>query len=1171
MPRLEMFLFGHPQIKIDSAPLDTDRRKAVAMLAYLAVTARPHTREQLAALFWPDYDHDSAFAYLRRTLWELNNALGKGWLAAGRETIALPRSEELWLDTAAFESLARASSDRSAALAQAASLYRDDFLAGFYVADTPPFEEWQLQQSEYFRRELGRVLERLVEAHGLEGGFETALPQAQRWLGLDPLNENAHRAVMRLYAGLGDRAGLRRQYEACTKILKEQLGVPPQRETVELYQHLIKGPQAQAALRQPAQPDDGGQPAPAAVAERPAPPQTAILHLPALPTPFIGRRPELQQVKELLLDPSHRLIALVGPGGTGKTRLSIQAASEIAGAFIDGAWFVPLAALQSPDGLVPAIAKALAFTFYKEEERPRQQLLDYLHEKELLLILDNFEHLLGEEALKLVADLLNTAKKLKLMVTSRVRLNVSGEQLYFVTGMRTPEPAAAAGWSNPEEEAQEFSGLALFLDRARRVKPTFRLEPDNLAHVAGICRLVEGLPLGIELAAAWLELLSPQEIAAEIRRSLDFLESSASDVPDRQRSIRAVFESSWKLLDEGEQQAFLYLCAFPGTFSKEAAQAVCGASLRTLLGLANKSWLGQTGKARYLLHPLLRQYGLQRLQADKAGWQTAMQRHAEFYAGFVETQALAQRTAQQITALDAVSEELESNISLAWDWLIAQGQFNVLVDRMLTGLFHFCLIRGRVEEIINLTKRARLALPRSEDRATLRQRTILETVGINFEAGWLIYEDRPKERLEELWQRVIEPTQAGEPALAVDLGFWQLILIVNYLSHIHFDQGANRLQAALPLIESDPDPWQKGYGYYLLSASYYGENQLALRELYAGKALAIFRQMGVIHEQGVVLQLLGDVAWRKLDAELFFNYKRLAMALYQQVGDFLGIGFIWFELAEIHLALGQTEQAFNAYQERRKLYEKIGNRRMIGMSLSWESLAASRYKDLDYAMQTRRRSLEISLEVGNHNDIAWHTWELGELYRLQGDYDQARFWYQEALPLFEKLQDATMLSYYQRGFGDIALCQKQWAEAERCFRQALWHLDAEQRDISLWGHAYMLSGLARALVRLGKLAEAGIRLRLALAMAREWAGPDVKFVPLLGHAELFAAQGKTEKAAELAAFIAHHPASWHETKKLAWAVLEAAGQELSAAALQEARKQGESMQIEEAIAQAIDG
>ena len=594
MSRLKIALLGAPEIIVDGALVKSDRRKAVALLAYMAVTGKTHSRDHLAALLWPDYDQSSAYAYLRRTVWELNKVLGKGWIEAGRDTIAMLPSPDLWLDTTAFQEGTQDASDPVAGLEDAISLYRGDFLEGFAVADTATFEEWQFEQAEYFRRLFSGALEELVRALNLGGDFETALLYARRWLALDTLNEPAHCAVIRTLAGMGDRTGAIRQYETCIQILNDELGIEPLPETSELYGSILRGEISAGQRTETAQ-----------VPDHPPPPDAGenVMHLPSPPTPFIGRRPEVEQVKKLVLSPDHRLVTLTGPGGTGKTRLSIQAASELGDAFRDGIYFARLSPVQSADRVIPALAKALDFTFFLEEERPRQQLLDYLCDKQLLIVMDNFEHLL--EASVLVKDILTKAAGVKVIATSRVRLNIQGEQLFQVGGMRTPDASEINDWDDPEEQARPFSAVQLFLDRARRVQPDFTLTSQNTGPVMEICRLVRGMPLGLELASTWLELLTPQEIAAEIRNSLDFLETDQAGVPDRQRSIRAVFESSWKLLDEQEREVFRRLCVFVGSFSRQAAQKVSGASLRTLLKLADKSWLQHTGGGRFLLHELM--------------------------------------------------------------------------------------------------------------------------------------------------------------------------------------------------------------------------------------------------------------------------------------------------------------------------------------------------------------------------------------------------------------------------------------------------------------------------------------------------------------------------------------------------------------------------------------
>ena len=354
-------------------------------------------------------------------------------------------------------------------------------------------------------------------------------------------------------------------------------------------------------------------------------------NLPTSTTPFVGREVELANLAQLLAEPQVRLVTITGSGGMGKTSLALAAAAKqlenTSGhtTFPHGLYFVPLTPLTDAAAIVPAIAEAIGFTFY-EGAPPQQQLLDTLREKQLLLILDNFEHLL--EGATLVDTLLQTAPGLKVLATSRERLNRQSEHLLRLAGMDFPD------WETPEDAAA-YSAVQLFLQSARRVQPDYTLSGLDLTPIARICRLVQGLPLGIVLAAAWLELLSAAEIAQEISHSLDFLETDMADVPERQRSIRAVFDYSWRLLNAEEQTRFPRLSVFRSGFSREAAQAVTGASLRTLLALVNKSLLHRTPEGRFEIHELLRQYAAAQLAHQPEAIQFAHDQHSQYVLAFL--------------------------------------------------------------------------------------------------------------------------------------------------------------------------------------------------------------------------------------------------------------------------------------------------------------------------------------------------------------------------------------------------------------------------------------------------------------------------------------------------------------------------------------------------------
>jgi predicted ATPase len=315
---------------------------------------------------------------------------------------------------------------------------------------------------------------------------------------------------------------------------------------------------------------------------------------------------------------------------------------------------------------------------------------------------------LTNDGVSLVADMLSVAPQLKILATSRLRLNVQGEQLYPVPGMRAPDMATAVAWQQPAD-AEGYSALQLFAQTAHRADPNFRLTAANLLDVARICYLVDGLPLGIELAAGWLALLSPAEIAEEIARSLDFLETEQRDVPERQRSLRSVFDYTWDLLSEAERGIFARLSIFSGGFSREAAQAVAGAGLRDLMGLVTKSllWRGENG--RYQIHELLRQYARERLDADPDLVALTRDRFIAYFTDFLEKQGEQLKGAGQEAAI-ALLEADEENCRLAWLWAAQRGDFaRVLAG--LEGLILFYVSRSIYASLGLLLKRPLLPPP----------------------------------------------------------------------------------------------------------------------------------------------------------------------------------------------------------------------------------------------------------------------------------------------------------------------------------------------------------------------------------------------------------------------------------------------------------------------------
>lgn len=534
MPHLQLGVLGTLRITRNNAPstkLESDKTRA--LLVYLAVEAdHAHRRETLIGLLWPEEPEETARHNLRQALFNLRQVIGDQtanppFLFITRDEIRFNTASDYSLDAAEFDAHLDATTRHShsqletcavcaSELQDAVELYRGKFLQEFFLEDSAEFEEWALMQREARHQRALEALTHLANYYEQHGDLTATRRCAARQLELDPWREQAHRQRMRVFAVEGQRDAALAQYETCRRVLAQELGVEPSSETRELYQ-TIKAEVGRMLQSR-------------AIADE----EKKVSSFPVPLTPFFGRERELAELVQLIADPNCRCITLVAPGGMGKTRLAIQAAANHRSEFAQGVAFVQLAAIHSTESVSPAIANALGFSFYGPMS-PRLQLANYLRDKQMLLVLDNVEQLV--EAAEVFVELLQHAPEIKLLLTSREPLNVQGEWVFEIAGLDVPLNERA-------EQFEASSAVALFMQRARRTRTGFGLHEQNRASVARLCRMVEGMPLALELAATWVKTLSVAEIVAEIEGSLDFLSASTRDLPERHRSIRAVFDHS---------------------------------------------------------------------------------------------------------------------------------------------------------------------------------------------------------------------------------------------------------------------------------------------------------------------------------------------------------------------------------------------------------------------------------------------------------------------------------------------------------------------------------------------------------------------------------------------------------------------------------------------------
>lgn len=653
MSVLKLYLFGTPRVEFNDQPLCLSRKSGMALLAYMAVTRTTHGREELMALFWPDAPAKQAGMHLRNALWELNRHPVLRILDSSRTRVSPATGfEQLWMDVAEFnkkrsvitEHHADGSSLRDGcleSLLSAAALYTGPFMQGFSLRDSAEFDHWVMLQSSMLQQEFAQISTNLVEYFVRNREWSQAIVIAHRHLALIPSDEGIHRALMTIHSQNGRPDEATRQYHVCRRVLASELGVIPSEET----ERLLRSIQSLAF-------QTGFSPA-------------ARSRLPLHPIPFVGRKRELADIQNLLAEKSHRLITITGMGGSGKTRLAIRIAELTGHLFRDGAVWVPLAGVKTGDMVLPAMKDALGIKSIREIRLPDNhsgaatsgqsaRLLEYLRSRSMLLIFDNAEHL--TDNLNLIHEIIRNAPEVRILCTSRVRLNLRLEYVYELHGM-TLEPSA--------DPCLSGDAPALFEQCARRIDRHFSLSTENITDVLSICSRLDGIPLAIELAAGWVNALPCRDIAREVSVNLDFLATTMADLPRRHRSFRAAATHSWKLLTNEERAAFRRLGVLQGTFTLESARRITGASLRDLTMLINKSLLRRNRDNRFSMHDLLRLFALEKLEEEKQEYDGLRRRHATHYLKLLHTLLPDLQGAGQKGALQIIREEFD-NIRTAW-------------------------------------------------------------------------------------------------------------------------------------------------------------------------------------------------------------------------------------------------------------------------------------------------------------------------------------------------------------------------------------------------------------------------------------------------------------------------------------------------------------------------
>lgn len=969
---------GPPQLILEDEPVNVNRRSIVALLSYLAVndsrqTKRVYSRELLSALLWPDYDQVKAFTNLRHTLWEIQKTFGSNWLIANRQTIGLQANANLWVDVHRFESLlseGQAQNDvllRIPLLRESVNLYRHHFLTGFNLKNSSTFEEWSLAKTDELRHKLRDVLTLLTEDYCLLGDAESALPYVRRLVTLDPLNESAHRLLMQVYIQVGQHNAALKQYQRFELILRKELGIDPPPEMRALYKQIRKGEIKHTLV---------------GIKKESIPPQR---NLPQQFTSFIGRKKEQSEVIQLIT--RHRLVTLTGAGGVGKTRLSIKVGEQLLENYQDGVWLVELAPILDPL-LVPRTT-AIAIGLRDEPKQSVVDMLsDYLREKQVLLILDNCEHLLDSCA-QLADTLLKRCPALEVLATSREVFGMLGEAVYHVPSLELPDIEQLL------EKFRDYESVRLFEERAQLAQTDFSITVENAASVAKICNQLDGIPLAIELAAARVGTFSTEQIAARLHVSFDLLITGNRTALPRHQTLQGAIDWSYDLLSPAEKTVFQRLSVFVDGWTLDSAESICSdlrirseMILVLLTQLINKSLVvvhKANGKTRYRMLEHLRQYAKEKL--IQAGEGEALgDRHFEYFLRLAKKAEPYLIQTEQIEWLYLLDADYD-NLRTAFEYALSKEKVDSALD-FCTALGWFWIIRCYWSEGLSWLTRAlaKQEQDRNRDGKIARTRALYTSAMLEWQLGNI---EQMQTHAEASFALASE--NSNQKNIAIAAYFLASALIQHGIDYKAFSM----LQECMTKFQELNEPFWLARTFTSLADLLPTLGQLNFHDGIL-KRLQLARDAG---ERLILADSLSEYAtllYRMGWIDKAMEQAEESEMLYKLIGS-EKTSLNSFLFAEIAWSNGDIQKSRALFMELYQRFSCLGEKGFKSNALGKLGILAMEEGDLQTARTYLDEALTIEREAGWMPWVAYYLIELGNLFYLKGDLEQFKKNFRESI------------------------------------------------------------------------------------------------------------------------------------------------------------------------------
>ncbi|MBN8656384.1 MAG: tetratricopeptide repeat protein [Anaerolineae bacterium] len=963
---LTLSFLGSFQAKLGEDPIhEFESIKVRALLAYLMLESeRPHSRDHLASLFWGNNDEAKSAKNMRQALSNLRKSIQDTnpqtpYLIISPDSVQANRkNSNVWLDTQAFEELISACEKHlhrdiktcttcNHHMEKAMELYRGTFLEGFVIKDSEYFQGWHTSRREYFHQKALTTLEHLVEYHQQRREYQKAIVYARRLVSMDEWREESHVLLMRLLSRDSQRSAAIKQYQKCRSILEKEFGAPPQPETEQLYQQILTNS--------------------ASGAEQGVPPN----NLPVFGTTFVGRQKEIQQTIEYLQTKNRRLVTIVGPGGVGKTRLALQVGQDQLLSFQDGVYWIPLDTIEAPAAIPDSIAGTLGLELPAKGD-PQTHLLNFLRHREILLIFDNYEHVLPETGL--IKSLLTHAPGLSILITSREALHLQMEWEIELSGLPLSE----------EKDGEGSAAVQLLQQRAERIDPAFSISAGQKYQEALLlCEILDGLPLGIELAANLIKNFSCAQIAEQISQDIGVLTSSLRDVPPRHRSLWVVFEHSWNFLTEEEKRAFAALGTFPARFTPDAASEICAVSSSLLAELCRKSLVRQFSRGVFGLHPLLRQYARRKQNSADISEAEMNERFKLYFANHVQAWERNMKSENVQQALDGMSQDW-LNLAVCWNTALDIRDFETL-NTLLSPFFWFFEIKGKIYEGDILFKSG-LDEIRGIHKQGKQGRLFYYRLLAYY--GWLSFR---RGQTDTALKSLGEAVEHG----LKDLGIAEKIFATNHLGGIYYETG-NKTDAhemhreAMRLCEKGQALWEEA-----LTCNHYG-SMLSMEGDLDGAAQILQRGSDIAETHGYtwitasILSNLAVLAYFRQDYRTAIDLFLKSNEKSAQYGDIHRSPSVNHNnLAECYAMLGQLEKASEHLNSALYHFNECGN--VVFLPYVYNTLAIIHLQSNKYpeARKALDDGIRNAVEYQMHNVLNNLLIDYAKYFLLTGNLKQA--------------------------------------------------------------------------------------------------------------------------------------------------------------------------------------